>query len=187
MILFLNAAPIKIKPVRRFYFKVKASWCEDAVPGWGECTPTTSSQACCKYHRQHRWASQHTTELAVRAVLSSRSRQCMSEDEVKIKSCNYRRCFQANCRQVGSYYLSNLMGGWNFDYAEVRDRSAAASRNPRSQWPISAAWWPQSWLGLMLFSRGPKPQWQSSCIWQWVMWNPPPTLYLSSNCHRLAI
>lgn len=103
MNLFLNPAPIKIKPVRRFFLKIKASWCEDAVPGWGECTPTTSSQACCKCHRQHRWAPQHTTELAVRAVLSSRSRQCMSEDEVKIKSRKYRRCFQANCRQVSSY------------------------------------------------------------------------------------
>lgn len=40
------------------------------------------------------------TELAGRAVLSSRSRQCMPEDDVKIKSCKYRRCFQADCRQV---------------------------------------------------------------------------------------
>lgn len=148
------------------------------MPGWGECIPTTSSQACCKCHRQHRWAPQHTTELAVRAVLSSRSRQCISEDEVKIKSRKYRRCFQANCRQVSSYNLSNLMSGWNFDYVKFRDRSAAASRSPRSQWPISAAWWPQSWLGLMLFSCGPKPQWQSGCIGSgWCGTHPQPCTY----------
>lgn len=150
---------------------------------WGHCWDEEMMSACritissqvfsCKYHMQrsgaglqHLRASQHTAELAVGVMLSSRSRQHMSEDDVKKKSCKYWRCFWANS---SSYNLSNSVDGWNPDRAEVRDKSAADSRGPRSPLASFAACSPQSWLGLMvLFCVLTSHSDRGAAFWQWV-------------------